>query len=212
MSRWNLIIKYVNVLTIMQKPSVKFVFAKEDIRNIDNSIIIEKLDVGILQSYSGNEISVFFIRPWKKLTTRKTQIVEFNIKRTGDNFSKKVCNVCHKLLQTVKFAKNQNAKNNRSVRRPSCKDCRKFLEGVNMSPKIRKEWEQKKPNSEPFECPVCLKRTIAGVTCKVVLDHNHKTGEVRGWICDSCNTGIGRFKDDVELLKQAMRFLGYAFN
>jgi len=41
----------------------------------------------------------------------------------------------------------------------------------------------------------------------MVLEHDHRTGKPGGWICDSCNTGLGRFKDDVELLKSAIEFL-----
>ena len=49
--------------------------------------------------------------------------------------------------------------------------------------------------------------TIAGVTSKVVLNHDHGTGVPSGWICDSCNTGLGRFKDDPEILRNAIRYL-----
>ena len=51
------------------------------------------------------------------------------------------------------------------------------------------------------------KITIPGVTSKVVLDHDHNTGKPRAWICDSCNTGLGRFKDRVELLQNAIDYL-----
>ena len=194
----------------MPHTSITFLVAKEDIKT-SNGDFVEKNDVGIFESESGDNVLVFFVRIWRKVEVNKENIAIFNIRKTGDGFSKKVCNICHKLLSTKKFAKNQNAKDNRSVRRPSCGTCRKELEGVNLSPQVRKEWSQKKPHNMPFECPICFKRTIAGVTCKIVLDHNHKTGEPRGWICDSCNTGIGRFKDDVEILKRAMGFLGYTF-
>lgn len=195
----------------MKKPPVVFAVAKLDIGGF-GALSVERNDVGIIESVSKENAVIFFIRIWKKGTVSTKDFSIFNIMSAGDEFPKKICNVCHKLLPTREFSKNQNAKNNRSVRRPSCKTCRQHLEGVNLSPKIRAEWSKKKPNREPFECPVCSKRTIAGVTCKIVLDHNHKTGEVRGWICDSCNTGIGRFKDDAELLKRAMSFLGYTFS
>jgi hypothetical protein len=183
------------------------VVAEKDVRG-PNGAVIEKDDVGIVKSKSGEKAAIFFIRVWKATILHRDDFKILDVERIGDNFSKKICNVYHKLLPTIKFAKNQNAKNNRTVRRPTCQTCRKQLEGINVAPKLRKEWFAKRPNRVPFDCPICAKRTIAGVTCDIVLDHNHKTGKVRGWICDSCNTGIGRFKDDIELLKRAMKFLG----
>lgn len=151
---------------------------------------------------------IFFIRTWNKTTLNNNDFEVFDVNKTGDGFPKKICNICHKLLDTTQFAKNQNGKNNRSVRRPSCNNCRKILEGMSVKPKVKTEWLKNKPTNVPFECPICRKRTIAGVTSKIVLDHDHKTGEARAWICDSCNTGIGRFKDDIALLQRAIKFLG----
>lgn len=39
------------------------------------------------------------------------------------------------------------------------------------------------------------------------IDHNHDTGEVRGLLCNSCNGGIGLFKDDLALIKKAIDYL-----
>lgn len=39
------------------------------------------------------------------------------------------------------------------------------------------------------------------------LDHNHVTGRVRGALCDNCNKGMGCLRDDVALLKAAIRWL-----
>ncbi len=39
------------------------------------------------------------------------------------------------------------------------------------------------------------------------VDHDHGTGMVRGLLCFDCNDGIGRFRDDPELLRSAVRFL-----
>lgn len=183
-----------------------FVIANKKIK-IPNDLSIDKNDVGIVESETQNTASIFFIRAWKKVELNKKDFQIFDVKKTGDAFPKKICNICHKLVDSNKFAKNQNGINNRSVRRPSCTDCRKHLEGINISAKTKAEWAKNKPYNMPFECPICGKRTIAGVTCKVVLDHNHRNGEPRGWVCDSCNTGIGRFKDDIELIKRAIKFI-----
>lgn len=39
------------------------------------------------------------------------------------------------------------------------------------------------------------------------VDHNHKTGKIRGLLCIRCNRGIGLLKDDVKILKRAIRYL-----
>lgn len=42
---------------------------------------------------------------------------------------------------------------------------------------------------------------------RLAIDHNHETGEVRGLLCDSCNHGLGNFRDDPHLMKTAIKYL-----
>ena len=58
-----------------------------------------------------------------------------------------------------------------------------------------------------FTCPICEKTTIVGVTANLVRDHDHTTGIAREWICDSCNTGLGRFHDDVKFFRKIIEYL-----
>lgn len=39
------------------------------------------------------------------------------------------------------------------------------------------------------------------------IDHCHKTNIVRGILCRKCNTGLGHFNDDLNLLNSAILYL-----
>jgi hypothetical protein len=39
------------------------------------------------------------------------------------------------------------------------------------------------------------------------VDHNHDTGDIRGLLCSSCNTGIGLLQDSKKLMKSAIKYL-----
>ena len=57
-------------------------------------------------------------------------------------------------------------------------------------------------------CAICgskiAKTTRNGRFC---IDHDHKTGEVRGLLCAPCNRGIGLLQDSVPILEAAMKYL-----
>lgn len=167
------------------------------------------LDVGFVESKLDFDYwNIHFIR--ESLTTKvlKLDLRSFEIQETGDRFSFKICDRCFRYLRTEdSFQNNRLKKNNVITKRPSCKECRVLKDGKKISTADRKIWEKKKPAMYTlFECPICKKTSIHGIS-KIVLDHNHKTGNVRGYLCESCNTGIGRFDDDVEQVKNAITWL-----
>lgn len=52
------------------------------------------------------------------------------------------------------------------------------------------------------KCPIC-----GTSTDKLVYDHSHVTNKFRGWICRSCNLGLGFFQDNVKSLQKAVVYL-----
>lgn len=53
-------------------------------------------------------------------------------------------------------------------------------------------------------CAICGR---TGKTKEISVDHDHKTGLIRGRLCMSCNKGISMFRDDPYLLNVASEYL-----
>lgn len=41
----------------------------------------------------------------------------------------------------------------------------------------------------------------------LAVDHCHETGKVRGLLCSKCNTAIGKFNDDINIIEKAIDYL-----
>jgi len=52
------------------------------------------------------------------------------------------------------------------------------------------------------ECAICKRSDV-----KLFVDHDHKTLEVRGMLCPSCNRALGIFQDSPDLLRNAIDYL-----
>lgn len=51
-------------------------------------------------------------------------------------------------------------------------------------------------------CAIC-----GTVTERLCLDHCHKTGKLRGLLCDTCNKALGMLGDDAEGIRRALDYL-----
>jgi hypothetical protein len=81
-----------------------------------------------------------------------------------------------------------------------CKDCRKE----------RKLISQYNLTLREFTAMQAEQGGMCRMGCGKVgsnVDHCHATGRVRGLLCSNCNTGLGLFNDNPELLRLAARYV-----
>ena len=138
------------------------------------------------------------------------------------NMVMKKCSVCKSVKRLSNFYK--RTFNNIKKMRPECKNCsynyyKNYVK--NNRHKIR-EYDTKyrlkhffglsieKYNeigiSHNWQCGIChIKQSDCNK--KLAVDHNHKTGIIRGLLCSKCNHGLGFFKDNISLLEKAIIYL-----
>jgi hypothetical protein len=54
-------------------------------------------------------------------------------------------------------------------------------------------------------CLIC--NELFGKGKRMVIDHNHNNKILRGLLCHNCNVGLGHFKENIEFLKNAIKYL-----
>lgn len=54
-------------------------------------------------------------------------------------------------------------------------------------------------------CAIC--KEVSDTNRKLVVDHDHITGDIRGLLCGRCNKSIGLFKDNTIYLNNAIKYL-----
>lgn len=59
--------------------------------------------------------------------------------------------------------------------------------------------------NNPYPCDCCKKLIITTKT--IQLDHCHKTGTFRGWLCKECNISMGNLGDDITGIMRVIRYM-----
>lgn len=67
---------------------------------------------------------------------------------------------------------------------------------------ITKEEYLKMIKDSNGKCAICKLKVK-----ELTVDHNHRTGKVRGVLCHKCNSAIGLFMENVKNLKSAIKYL-----
>lgn len=107
------------------------------------------------------------------------------------------CPTCKETKPVSEYYVRPDGKHSGSHR--NCKDC--YKENSNVVYGLRKE------NPYPYENPVCECCGIESHSDVLCLDHCHIEKVFRGWLCRSCNTGIGSLGDDIEGLEKGLTYL-----
>lgn len=134
----------------------------------------------------------------------------------------KKCNRCSLFKEFTEFYR---AKHSPDGFRYWCKECCKKANRTNYKPSrqkmfyLMKYWpgasaEESQKNFDNLfteqggRCGIC-KRHQAELKKALAVDHDHKTGRVRGLLCRQCNSGLGHFMADsgITHLEEAIKYL-----
>lgn len=126
----------------------------------------------------------------------------------------KPCPSCGKPYNEKDFIiKNPTRSYPNGKRQGKCKECSK----EDYLPHNRKSsWKRKGLNPEKVldllenhngRCDICGTKTPLGQGECFKVDHDHKSGKLRGLLCNNCNCGLGHFKDDPVRLRKAIKYL-----
>lgn len=118
-----------------------------------------------------------------------------------------ICKVCgeSKPLNDAEFKYRPDSKKYR----PECRACHNRIAAARrygLSLEQYVELEQ----SQGGCCAICKVHADDvehAVFTRLVVDHDHRTGEVRGMLCSTCNNGLGSFHDSVAKLRAAISYL-----
>lgn len=87
---------------------------------------------------------------------------------------------------------------------------RPYYKELNHVGRLKREYGlSKKTYDQMFEqqggvCAICKK---IDPRTRLVVDHNHVSGEVRGLLCHACNRALGVFNDDLSSIRSCLSYL-----
>lgn len=132
----------------------------------------------------------------------------------------KTCTICHTEHDDSNFYISYRSPKGKIIYRGECKKChmKKTHTWGKNNPHKRSMYEAKNRygitedeykklyKAQNGKCAIC-ETPESELKRRLHIDHDHKTGKIRGLLCFLCNAGMGKFKDDPVLLKKAQEYL-----
>lgn len=107
------------------------------------------------------------------------------------------CQICREVKPAAAFKLNRTT---RSGLQHACYNCfRDQRYGLEPG-----EYERRMKEQQGV-CAVCHKNCSRKT--ELAVDHDHKTGQVRGLLCQNCNAGLGMFFDDPRIIARAIKYI-----
>lgn len=120
----------------------------------------------------------------------------FNLNKKGLNGRKSICRVCTQDAANLLL---QRRKDND----PDFLKVRYRERGLKSNYNLDLSSYNSLLESQQGKCAICKK----GSDKHLFVDHCHKTGKIRGLLCQHCNTLLGMAFDDVDILLGAVAYL-----
>jgi hypothetical protein len=136
----------------------------------------------------------------------------------------KKCNICKEQVELSSFTKKKK------FYRECCNPCRAVklkdqynndevyrerTRFINWKSKIKRKYKMTPEDyyimldEQKGVCAICKSSNpkTKNNSDKFCIDHNHITNEIRGLLCSECNSALGQFRDDPNILMSAYEYL-----
>ena len=122
----------------------------------------------------------------------------------------KTCSKCQIEKPFTEFNKRNDGQSSDGVRH-KCKDCYSFARIYEKYKLTEVEYKQMLADQNGG-CKICFKTESTkdgryGRTRTLSVDHCHKTGKIRGLLCENCNRALGLLNDSEELIQRSSLYL-----
>ena len=118
------------------------------------------------------------------------------------NGTPKVCRMCG----TEKPLSEYYERSESGLTRNECRDCMIEAHRYKKLGVCNTEYH-KMLAQQHGKCCICASTLNSSRYTKFAVDHDHRTGKVRGLLCTACNTAIGLMKDSPLRMEQAAQYL-----